>query len=123
MPQKPPAAALARQRDSAASRRPAGLKPDTRICCLKGQDGWEAPEKGRACRSTRHGHMNLAMADFMVAQEDAEWVEAEQKILQNGEWETRPVWVPVIRRTKKRSWRKTMSVGDGPAVACMQLVP
>lgn len=105
-------------------RRPAGLKPSTVVCCLTGREEWTAPEIGQPCRSRRHGHMDLAHADSVVAQERAEWVRGEREVLRKGVWMKEDVWIPVIRFLKARTWRKTMSRdadGKGPA-ATMQLV-
>ena len=106
-----------------ASRRPAGLRNSTPICTLVARQEWEAPEAGR-CQSRRHGHMDLAHADALVAEERAEWVSGERQVMRGGQWITESCWIPVIRLVKARSWRKTMSRdedGTGPA-ATMQLV-
>jgi hypothetical protein len=103
-------------------RRPAGLKPATRICCLTGKEDWVDPGQA-ACTSMRHGHMDLAHVDAQVAGERMEWVRGERQVLRKGQWTAETCWIPVARFVKARTWRKTMS-GDGQGqMAVMQLVP
>jgi hypothetical protein len=108
-----------------SARRPAGLKSSTPICVLAGRAEWTEPPSGEACKSRRHGHLDLAHADKLVSQERAEWVHGERVVIRKGQEVTEAVWIPVIKLLRARTWRKTMSRdadGKGPA-ATMQLVP
>ena len=100
------------------ARKPAGLKPNTRICCLTGKAEWTSPPRGQACTSRRHGHMNLDRVEGLVAEERLEWVAGQQVV----KGKVVDVWIPVVRFVVARHWRKTMSKGLGAAVAVMQLV-
>lgn len=101
------------------TRKPIGIGPQTRICCLTGNEQWEMPSDGMSCTSKRHGHISLCKVEQFLADGKMEMVRG-YRVNHRGIEE--PAWLPVAKFVNARRWRKTMSVGDGAPMATMQLV-
>lgn len=89
-----------------------------RVCVLVGRMEYQ-PCAGAACTSRIHGHVTEAMAERLVAQEQAEWMMVSWTTARGHEKRRRE---PAIRLKKRRSWKARPSGEDRAKMKVMQLV-
>lgn len=93
-----------------------------RVCVLGRREEFAEPGyPGALCGSKAHSHSNLAAAQFLVDQGQAEWIYTDR---QTPKGKARPpLRQNAIRLVPRRTWKGKLSACGARSVRVMQLVP
>jgi hypothetical protein len=91
-----------------------------RVCVLKGREARVSPEHWSQCTDSKHSHVDVRMAEDMVARGLWEWVTREE----SGKRRKAMVGMQrAVRVLSGRHWKKTLCRDSFSSVAVMQFVP